>query len=107
MLTGRRPRAVGNARKQLGGQPRMIPQISVKGMCDALESFEKQNRLQMSQVFPFRASMIEWALLFKDSMSGTEERVKLPDSHTNCKCTHRSKTKRCPPPGIAWTFTPS
>jgi hypothetical protein len=47
---------------------------------------EKQNRLQMSQVFPFRASMIKWALLFKDSMSGTEERVKLPDSHTNCKC---------------------
>src|SRR5215467_2470336 len=41
---------------------------------------EKQNRLQMSQVFPFRASMIKWALLFKDSMSGTEERVKLPDS---------------------------
>src|SRR5215475_7952804 len=60
----------------------------------------------MSQVFPFRASMIKWALLFKDSMSGTEERVKLPDSHTNCKCTHRSKTKRCPPRGIAWTFTP-
>jgi hypothetical protein len=60
----------------------------------------------MSQVFPFRASMIKWALLFKDSMSGTEERVKLLDSHTNCKCTHRSKTKRCPPRGIAWTFTP-
>src|SRR5215467_7016333 len=61
---------------------------------------EKQNRLQMSQVFPFRASMIKWALLFKDSMSGTEERVKLPDSHTNCKCTHRSKTlpasRNCP-----------
>jgi len=37
--------------------------------------------LQMSQVFPFRASMIKWALLFKDSMSGTEERVKLLDSH--------------------------
>jgi len=52
---------------------------------------EKQNRLQMSQVFSFRASMIKWALLFKDSMSGTEERVKLLDSHTNCKCTHRSK----------------
>src|SRR6516225_11337441 len=30
---------------------------------------EKQNRLQMSQVFPFRASMIRWALLFKDSIS--------------------------------------
>src|SRR6516164_1663961 len=68
---------------------------------------EKQNRLQMSQVFPFLASMIKWALLFKDSISGTEERVKLPDSHSNCKCTHRSKTKRCPPRGIAWTFTPS
>ena len=54
---------------------------------------EKQNRLQMSQVFPFRVSMIKWALLFKDSMSGTEERVKLPDSHTSCKCTHRSKSK--------------
>jgi len=51
----------------------------------------------MSQVFPFRASRIKRALLFKDSMSGTEERVKLPDSHSNCKCTHRSKTKRCPP----------
>jgi hypothetical protein len=60
----------------------------------------------MSQVFPFRASMIKWALLFKDSMSGTEERVKLADSHTNCKCTHRSKTKRCPPRGITRTFTP-
>src|SRR6516225_10461740 len=46
---------------------------------------EKQNRLQMSQVFSFRASMIKWALLLKDSMSGTEELVKLPDSHTNCK----------------------
>jgi hypothetical protein len=68
---------------------------------------EKQNRLQMSQVFPFRASMIKWALLFKDSMSGTEERVKSPDSHTNCKCTHRSKTKRCPARGITRTFTPS
>jgi len=33
------------------------------------ESFEKQNRLQMSQVLPFRASMIRWALLFKDSIS--------------------------------------
>ena len=43
---------------------------------------EKQNRFQMSQVFPFRASMIKWALLFKDSMSGTEEWIKLPDSHT-------------------------
>jgi len=61
----------------------------------------------MSQAFPFRASMIKWALLFKDSMSGTEERVKLPDSHINCKCTHRSKTKRRPPRGIAWTFAPS
>ena len=29
--------------------------------------------------------MIKWALLFKDSMSGTEERIKLLDSHTNCK----------------------
>src|SRR5215468_11305339 len=106
MLTGRRPRAVGNARKQLGGQPRMIPQISVKGMCDALESFEKQNRLQMSQVFRFRASMIKWALLFKDSMSGTEERIKLPDSHTDCKCTHRSKTMRCPPRGNCLDFYP-
>jgi hypothetical protein len=28
----------------------------------------KQNRLQMSQAFPFRASMIKWALLFKDSI---------------------------------------
>src|SRR5262249_55008136 len=60
----------------------------------------------MSQVFPFRASMIKWALLFKDSMSGTEERVKLPDCHTNCKGTNRSKPKRSPPRGIAWTFTP-
>jgi hypothetical protein len=65
----------------------------------------KQNRLLMSQVSPFRVSMIKWALLFKDSMSGTEERVKLPNSHSNYKCTHRSKTKRCPPRGIAWTFT--
>jgi hypothetical protein len=31
---------------------------------------EKQNRLQMSQVFPFRASMIKWVLLFKDSKRG-------------------------------------
>jgi hypothetical protein len=45
----------------------------------------------MSQVFPFRASMIKWALLFKDSMSGTEERVKLPDSHTQCTCMRKSK----------------
>src|SRR5215468_4236094 len=71
---------------------------------DKARILEKQNRFQMSQVFPFRASMIKWVLLFKDSMSGTEERVKLPDSHTNCKCTRRSKTKRCPPRGIAWTL---
>jgi len=50
----------------------------------------------MSQVFPFRAAMIKWALLFKDSMSGTEERVKLPDSDTNCKCTYRSKNQALP-----------
>jgi hypothetical protein len=31
---------------------------------------EKQNRLQMSQVFPFRALMIKWALPFKDSKRG-------------------------------------
>jgi hypothetical protein len=31
---------------------------------------EKQNRLQMSQVFPFRASMIKWASLSKDSKRG-------------------------------------
>jgi hypothetical protein len=44
---------------------------------------EKQNSLQMSQVFPLRASLIRWALLFKDSISGTEEPIKLPDFHTN------------------------
>jgi len=40
--------------------------------------------------------MIKWVLLFKDSMSGTEERVKLPDSHTNCKYTRRSKNQALP-----------
>jgi len=40
--------------------------------------------------------MIKWALLFKDSISGTEEQVKLLDSYTNCKCTHRSKTQALP-----------
>src|ERR1700757_556398 len=44
---------------------------------------EKQNSLQMSQIFPLRASLIRWALLFKDSKSGTEEPVKLQDSHAN------------------------
>jgi hypothetical protein len=62
---------------------------------------EKQNRLQMSQVFPFRASVIKWALLLQGFYERDQERLKLPDSHTNCKCTHRSKTKRCPPRGIA------
>src|SRR6516164_6049742 len=66
---------------------------------------EKQNRLQMSQVFSFRASMIKWALLFKDSMSGTEERIKLLDSRTNCKCTLRSKGQARFTRGIARTFT--
>ena len=51
----------------------------------AARILEKQNRLQMNQVFRFRAWMIKRALLFKDSMSGTEERIKLLDSHTNCK----------------------
>jgi len=40
--------------------------------------------------------MIKWALLFKDSMSGTEERVKLLDAHTNCKCMHTSKNQALP-----------
>ena len=31
------------------------------------------------------------ALLFKDSISGTEEAVKLSDPHTNCTCMHKSK----------------
>src|ERR1700745_1087873 len=38
---------------------------------------EKQNSLQMSQVFPLRASLIRWALLFKDSIGGTEETDKV------------------------------
>ena len=40
--------------------------------------------------------MTKWALLFKDSMSGTEERVKSLDSHTNCKCMHTSKNQALP-----------
>ena len=70
--------------------------LSPCGPPKATRILEKQNRLQMSQVFPFRASMIKWPLLFKDSMSGTEERVKLLDSHTNCKCTDRSKNQALP-----------
>ena len=31
------------------------------------------------------------ALLFKDSISGTEEAVKLSDPHTTCTCMHKSK----------------
>jgi hypothetical protein len=52
---------------------------------------EKQNSLQMSQVFPFPCIGDQMALLFKDSISGTEEAVKLSDPHTNCTCMHKSK----------------
>src|SRR5215469_6327600 len=62
--------------------------------CLPTRILEKQNRLQM--VFRFGASTINRALLFKDSMSGTEERVKLLDSRTNVKCTHRSKSQALP-----------
>jgi hypothetical protein len=57
---------------------------------------EKQNRLQMSQVFPFRASMIKWALLFKDSMSGTEEQVNYWIPTPIVKCTRRTKNQALP-----------
>jgi len=64
---------------------------------DVTRILEKQKPVaDESSFFPFRASMIKWALLFKDSMSGTEERVKLLDSHTNCKCAHRSKSPALP-----------
>jgi hypothetical protein len=45
----------------------------------------------MSQVFPFPCIGDQMALLFKDSISGTEEAVKLSDPHTNCTCMHKSK----------------
>ena len=44
--------------------------------------FEKQNRLQMSQVFPFPCIEDQMDLLLKDSISGTEGTIKLPDSQT-------------------------
>src|ERR1700752_1562516 len=46
--------------------------------------------------FPFRTSGIRWALLFKDSISGTEEPVKLSDCHPNCTCMHKSKDQALP-----------
>jgi len=64
---------------------------------DVTRILEKQKPVaDETSFFPFRASMIKWALLFNDSMSGTEERVKLLDSHTNCKCAHRSKSPALP-----------
>ena len=45
----------------------------------------------MSQVFPFPCIGDQMALLFKDSISGTEEAVKLSDPHTTCTCMHKSK----------------
>src|SRR6516162_2527727 len=63
---------------------------------DFARILEKQNRLQMSQVFPFRASMIKWALLFKDSMSGTEERVNYSIATPIVNARTDPKTKRCP-----------
>jgi hypothetical protein len=40
--------------------------------------------------------MIKWALVFKDSISGTEEPGKLSDCHTNCTCLHQSKDQPLP-----------
>jgi hypothetical protein len=57
---------------------------------------EKRNSLQMSQVFRFRTSVIRWASLFKDSISGTEKPVKSPDSHANCTCMPKSKDQPLP-----------
>jgi hypothetical protein len=37
---------------------------------------------------------MRWALLFKDSISGTEERVKLSDPHSKYTCMHKSKDNR-------------
>jgi hypothetical protein len=48
------------------------------------------------EFFRSRTSVIRWASLFKDSISGTEEPVKLSDSHTNCTCMHKSKYQRLP-----------
>src|SRR6516162_2684256 len=50
---------------------------------NSLESLKSKSRCRLVKFFRFRVSAIRWALLFKDSISGTEELVKLPDSQVN------------------------
>ena len=57
---------------------------------DRLESLKSETHCRRVKVFRFRASMIRWALLFKDSISGTEESAKV-SNFTNCRCMHKSK----------------
>src|ERR1700758_5287889 len=50
----------------------------------------------MSQVFPFPYIGDQMGLAFQDSISGTEEPVKLSDCHPNCTCMHKSKDQALP-----------
>src|ERR1700745_3573004 len=68
---------------------------------------EKQNSLQMSQVFPLRASLIRWALLFKDSIGGTEETDKVTGCPRQLNLHAQFKNRTLPAArGIARPFNP-
>src|ERR1700745_2787580 len=86
--------------------PKLLPSVSVQN-AGSSRILEKQNSLQMSEVFPLRASLFRWALLFKDSRGGTEETDKVTGCPPQLNLHAQFKNRTLPAArGIARPFNP-